>query len=99
MSEDTSDTATAAAIRILVPLDGSPEARAALPYAAALATPGTEIVLLTVVPSAAMPMPREPIWRPPRSACAWRDRRCAPRLRSAIPRGASSTRQRTAARR
>src|SRR5215213_631072 len=50
MSEDTSDTATV--IRILVPVDGSPEASAALPYAAALATPGTEIVLLTVVPSA-----------------------------------------------
>ena len=48
MSEGASDTATAAAIRILVPLDGSPEASAALPYAAALATPGTEIVLLTV---------------------------------------------------
>jgi nucleotide-binding universal stress UspA family protein len=52
MSEDTSDTGTATAIRILVPVDGSPEASAALPYAAALATPGTEIVLLTVVPSA-----------------------------------------------
>src|SRR5829696_7532594 len=51
MSEDTSDTGTATAIRILVPVDGSPEASAALPYAAALATPGTEIVLLTVVPS------------------------------------------------
>jgi nucleotide-binding universal stress UspA family protein len=52
MSQDTSDTPTAAAIRILVPLDDSPEASVALPYAAALATPGTEIVLLTVVPSA-----------------------------------------------
>jgi nucleotide-binding universal stress UspA family protein len=52
MSEETSDTSTAAAIRILIPLDDSPEARVALPYAAALATPGTEIVLLTVVPSA-----------------------------------------------
>lgn len=52
MSEDTSDTPTAAAIRILVPLDDSAEARVALPYAAALAAPGTEIVLLTVVPSA-----------------------------------------------
>ena len=51
MSEDRSDT-PAAAIRILVPLDDSPEARVALPYAAALATPGTEIILLTVVPSA-----------------------------------------------
>ena len=52
MSEDTSDTDTATVIRILVPVDGSPEASAALPYAAALATPRTEIVLLTVVPSA-----------------------------------------------
>ena len=52
MSEGTSDTPTAAAIRILVPLDDSAEARVALPYAAALAAPGTEIVLLTVVPSA-----------------------------------------------
>src|SRR5215211_1387751 len=52
MSEDTSDTDTATVIRILLPVDGSPEASAALPYAAALATPGTEIVLLTVVPSA-----------------------------------------------
>jgi nucleotide-binding universal stress UspA family protein len=53
MSENTSDTSTAAAIRILVPLDGSQEARAALPYAAALTVPGTEIVLLTVVRSGA----------------------------------------------
>ena len=52
MSEDTSDTGTATAIRILVPVDGSPEASAALPYVAALATPEMEIVLLTVVPSA-----------------------------------------------
>jgi nucleotide-binding universal stress UspA family protein len=52
MSEDTSDTGTATAIRILVPIDGSAEASAALPYAAALATPEMEIVLLTVVPSA-----------------------------------------------
>jgi nucleotide-binding universal stress UspA family protein len=52
MSEDISDIPTATAIRILVPLDDSPEARVALPYAAALATPGTEIVLLTVVPTA-----------------------------------------------
>jgi glucose 1-dehydrogenase len=50
MSEHTSNTSTAAATPILVPLDGSPEARVALPYAAALATPGTEIVLLTVAP-------------------------------------------------
>jgi nucleotide-binding universal stress UspA family protein len=52
MSEDTGDMPTAIALRILVPLDDSPEARVALPYAAALATPGTEIVLLTVVPTA-----------------------------------------------
>ena len=34
---------------ILVPLDSSPEAQSALPYAMALATPGTELLLLTVV--------------------------------------------------
>jgi nucleotide-binding universal stress UspA family protein len=34
---------------ILVPLDGSPEAKSALPYAAALVAPGGTIVLLTVV--------------------------------------------------
>ena len=62
-----------------------PEARAALPYAAALATPGTEIILLTVVPSAPMPTPHEPVWRPPRSACAWPDGWCAPRLRVGDP--------------
>ena len=38
---------------ILVPLDSSPEARTALPYAMVLATPGTEILLLTVVPDEA----------------------------------------------
>src|SRR4051794_1028718 len=53
MSETTSETSATAAIHILVPLDGSPEARAALPYAGALATPGSEIILLTVVRSAA----------------------------------------------
>ena len=52
MSQGTSDTGTVAAIRILVPLDRSAEASAALPYVAALATPGTEIILLTVVSSA-----------------------------------------------
>ena len=52
MSEETRDTRASAEIRILVPIDGSAEANAALPYAAALATPGMEIVLLTVVPSA-----------------------------------------------
>ena len=34
---------------ILAPLDNSAEARAALPYVMALATPGIEILLLTVV--------------------------------------------------
>ena len=38
--------------RLLVPLDASEEARSALPYAMTLATPGTEIVLLTVIPAA-----------------------------------------------
>ena len=52
MSEETRDTRASAEIRILVPIDGSAEANAVLPYAAALATPGMEIVLLTVVPSA-----------------------------------------------
>jgi nucleotide-binding universal stress UspA family protein len=52
MSEDTRDTGADTATRILVPLDDSAEARVALPYAAALATPGIEIVLLTVVASA-----------------------------------------------
>ena len=36
---------------ILVPLDGSPEARSAIPYAAALVSPGGTIRLLTVVAS------------------------------------------------
>ena len=39
-------------VRILVPLDGSEQAKSALPYAAALAAPNGTIVLLTVVPSA-----------------------------------------------
>jgi nucleotide-binding universal stress UspA family protein len=34
---------------ILVPLDGSPDAASALPYALALTTPGTTLLLLTVV--------------------------------------------------
>ena len=50
MSEQTAGTESAMMTRILVPLDGSEEAKAALPYAMALATPGTEILLLTVVP-------------------------------------------------
>ena len=49
MSENKSETHTARKDLILVPLDGSEEARAALPYAQALAAPGTEIVLLTVL--------------------------------------------------
>ena len=38
--------------RILVPLDGSREALAALPYARVLAVPGTAVILLGVVPVA-----------------------------------------------
>jgi nucleotide-binding universal stress UspA family protein len=38
--------------RILVPLDGSQEAQAAVPYALALAVPGTELILLTVISAA-----------------------------------------------
>lgn len=48
----TEGKATAAAPRIVVPLDDSPQAKSALPYAVALATPGMEIALLTVVPEA-----------------------------------------------
>ena len=44
MSKNTSDTPTAAAIRILVPLDDSPEARVALPYAAALVGGGSQVL-------------------------------------------------------
>ena len=51
MSDGSIDSGAAALTRILVPLDRSEEAKAALPYAAVLATPGTEIVLLTVVPT------------------------------------------------
>lgn len=51
MTESTSDSASAPMTRILVPLDGSTEANAALPYAMALATPGTEVILLTVIPA------------------------------------------------
>ena len=47
---ETSDTSDyPPIITILVPLDDSPEAKSALPYAMALATPGTELRLLTVV--------------------------------------------------
>jgi nucleotide-binding universal stress UspA family protein len=53
MTETTKTTENVAMTNILVPLDGSEEARAALPYAMALATPGTEILLLTVVPAEA----------------------------------------------
>jgi nucleotide-binding universal stress UspA family protein len=49
MTEKTSTPEYAAMSTVLVPLDGSPEARSALPYAMALATPGTVIMLLTVV--------------------------------------------------
>ena len=92
MSEHTSDTAADTAIRILVPLDGSPEASVALPYAAALATPGTEIILLTVVrPAADADAARTGL-----ETAAQRLRvagpQCALRSRSAIPRSALSTR-------
>src|SRR5262245_60716561 len=36
---------------LLVPLDGTAEARSALPYALALAAPASGIVLVTVVPT------------------------------------------------
>lgn len=49
MTENISETGTDMMTPILVPLDGSEEAKAALPYAMALSAPGTEIVLLTVV--------------------------------------------------
>lgn len=51
MRDGTGDPGIPAMTTILVPLDSSVEARTALPYAMALATPGTEIVLLTVVSS------------------------------------------------
>jgi nucleotide-binding universal stress UspA family protein len=37
--------------RILVPFDGTPQAETAVPYAAALAAPGTTIVFCTVYPA------------------------------------------------
>ena len=49
MTEQTNAPEPAPITAILVPLDGSPESGSALPYAMALATPGTELVLLTVV--------------------------------------------------
>jgi nucleotide-binding universal stress UspA family protein len=49
MTEKTNAPDYASITPILVPLDGSPEARSALPYAMALATPGTALLLLTVV--------------------------------------------------
>jgi nucleotide-binding universal stress UspA family protein len=60
MRDDGRDTETNATapvnapnqiISLLVPFDSSPEARSALPYAVALGGPGTEIVLLTVIPA------------------------------------------------
>jgi nucleotide-binding universal stress UspA family protein len=47
----TASTTPEAPTRLLAPLDDSPEARTALPYARALAGPGTEIILLTVIPA------------------------------------------------
>ena len=49
MTEHTTIPESAAFTTILVPLDASPEAGSALPYAMALATPGTALLLLTVV--------------------------------------------------
>ena len=49
MTQHTNTPESATITSILVPLDDSPEARSALPYAMALATPGTEVLLLTVV--------------------------------------------------
>ncbi len=49
MTYATGEPGTGQMTTILVPLDSSPEARTALPYAMALATPGTEILLLTVI--------------------------------------------------
>ena len=49
MTEQTNAPEPATITTILVPLDGSREAGSALPYAMALATPGTELLLLTVV--------------------------------------------------
>ena len=49
MSDGKGGLGTRVMTTILVPLDSSPEAKTALPYAMALATPGTEILLLTVV--------------------------------------------------
>jgi nucleotide-binding universal stress UspA family protein len=46
MSEADTDGVT----RILVPFDGTPQAESAIPYAAALAAPGTTIVFCTVYP-------------------------------------------------
>jgi nucleotide-binding universal stress UspA family protein len=53
MSVGGTGTSEATGDRLLVPLDGSEEAKAALPYAAALATPGTTITLVTVIPGTA----------------------------------------------
>ena len=55
-----------------------------MPYAAALATPGTEIVLLTVVPSRNADTARAGL-RPLRSDCAWLGGRCAQRVASGNP--------------
>ncbi|MFN8592192.1 MAG: universal stress protein [Thermomicrobiales bacterium] len=49
---NSGESGTTPAVRLLVPLDDSRQALAALPYARALATPGTEIVLLSIVPVA-----------------------------------------------
>ena len=49
MTDGTNGPGTGAMTTILAPLDSSTDAKTALPYAMALATPGTEILLLTVV--------------------------------------------------
>lgn len=46
--------------RLLVPFDGTEQARSAIPYAAALATSGTTIVLFTVYPNLAGASPDDP---------------------------------------
>src|SRR4051794_34976687 len=50
MSEGGTGTSEATGDRLLVPLDGSDEASAALPYVTALATAGTQITLVVVIP-------------------------------------------------
>jgi nucleotide-binding universal stress UspA family protein len=53
MSEGDTGASAATSDNVLVPIDGSEQAMAALPYAAALATPGTTITLVGVLPDTA----------------------------------------------